>query len=166
MASGRLRGVTLTLLVALLTAVGHVAAGGELPDLSLLVILLPLLAGAFVALAERARSFPATVAVLAAGQLVLHLTLAALHPMAADGSRPMLLLHVLVTLVTAVAVRYADAAVLAVAAALRRVVLRRLPPPPADRPLPTRPVPPLDLPARRARLLTVADVRRGPPVWV
>ena len=103
---------------------------------------------------------------LATGQLVLHLTLAALHPMAADGSRPMLLLHVLVTLVTAVAVRYADAAVLAVAAVLRRVVPRRLTPPAADRPLPTRPIPPLDLPARRARLLTVADVRRGPPVWV
>ena len=77
----------------------------------------------------------------------------------------MLVVHVLVTLVTAVAVRYADAAVLAVAAVLRRVVPRRLTPPPADRPLPTRPVPPLDLPARRARLLTVADVRRGPPVW-
>ncbi len=165
MQSGRLRGVTLTLLVALLTSTGHVAAGGELPDLSLLVILLPLLAGAFVALAERTRSFPATVAVLATGQLVLHATLAALHPMAADGSRRMLVLHVLVTLVTAVAVRYADAAVLAMVAVLRRVIPRRLPPPPADRPLPTRPVPPLDLPARRARLLSVADVRRGPPVW-
>ncbi len=165
MASGRLRGVTLTLLVALLTSTGHVAAGGELPDLSLLVVLLPLLAGAFVALAERTRSFPATVAVLATGQLVLHTVLAALHPMAADGGRRMLVLHLVVTLVTAVAVRFADAAVLAVAAVLRRVVPRRLTPPPADRPLPTRPVPPLDLPARRARLLTVADVRRGPPVW-
>jgi hypothetical protein len=118
-----------------------------------------------VALAERTRSFPATVGVLATGQLVIHAALSALHPMAADGSRSMLVLHVLVTLVTAVAVRYADAAVLAVAAALRRVVPRRLTPPPADRPLPTRPVPPLDLPARRARLLTVAVLRRGPPVW-
>jgi hypothetical protein len=163
--TGRLRGVTLTLLVALLTAIGHVAAGGGLPDLSLLVVLLPLLGGAFVALAERTRSFPATLGVLAAGQLVIHAALAALHPMAADGTRAMLVLHVLVTLVTAVAVRYADAAVLAVAATLRRVVPRRLTPPPADRPLPTRPVPPLDLPARRARLLTVAVLRRGPPVW-
>jgi hypothetical protein len=163
--SGRLRGVTLTLLVALLTAIGHVAAGGGLPDLSLLVVLLPLLGGAFVALAERTRSFPATLGVLATGQLVIHAALATLHPMAADGSRPMLVLHVLITLVTAVAVRFADAAVLAVAAVLRRIVPRRLTPPPADRPLPTRPVPPLDLPARRARLLTVAVRRRGPPVW-
>ena len=159
MQTGRLRGVTLTLLVALLTAIGHVAAGGGLPDLSLLVVLLPLLGGAFVALAERTRSFPATLGVLATGQLVIHAALAALHPMAADGSRPMLVLHALITLVTAVAVRFADAAV------LRRVVPRRLTPPPADRPLPTRPVPPLDLPARRARLLTVAVRRRGPPVW-
>jgi len=165
MDSGRLRGVTLTLLVALLTATGHVAAGGELPDLSLLVVLLPLLAAAFVALAERTRSFSATVVVLASGQLVLHATLAALHPMAADTTRAMLVLHLVVTLVSAVAVRYADTAVLAVAAVLRRVVPRRLTPPPADRPLPTRPIPPLDLPARRARLRTVADVRRGPPVW-
>jgi hypothetical protein len=165
MDSGRLRGVTLTLLVALLTAIGHVAAGGGLPDLSLLVIVLPLLACAFVALAERTRSFPGTVAVLATGQLVLHATLSALHPMPADGARRMLVLHAVVTLVTAIAVRYADVAVLAVAAVLRRVVPRRLTPPPADRPLPTRPVPPLELPARRARLLTVADVRRGPPVW-
>ena len=164
MQTGRLRGVTLTLLVALLTAIGHVAAGGGLPDLSLLVVLLPLLGGAFVALAERTRSFAATLGVLATGQLVIHAALAALHPMAADGSRAMLVLHVLTTLVTAVAVRYADAAVLAVAAALRRVVPRKLTPPPADRPLPTRPVPPLDLPARRARLLTVAVLRRGPPV--
>jgi hypothetical protein len=71
---------------------------------------------------------------------------------------------VLITLGTAVAVRYADAAVLAVAAVLRRVLPRRLTPPPADRPLPTRPVAPLHLPARRARRLAVADVRRGPPV--
>ena len=143
MGRARLRGVTLTLLVALLTTIAHVGAGGSLPDLSLLVVVLPLLGG---------------------GQLVLHATLSALHPMAADGERPMLVVHVLITLVTAVAVRYADAAVLAVAAALRRVLPRRLTPPPADRPLPTRPVAPLHVPARRARRLAVAHVRRGPPV--
>ena len=166
MQTGRLRGVTLTLLVALLTAIGHVAAGGGLPDLSLLVVLLPLLGGAFVALAERTRSFPGTVGVLGGGP-----ARAARHarrrctrwPPTASGR--CWSLHVLITLVTAVAVRYADAAVLAVAAVLRRVVPRRLTPPPADRPLPTRPVAPLHLPARRARRLTVADVRRGPPVW-
>ena len=165
MEGARLRGVTLTLLAALLTSIGHAAAGGGLPDASLLVILVPLLGGAFVALAERTRSLPATAVVLGAGQLVLHTTFAALHPMPADEGWSMLGGHVLVTLVTAVAVRHADAAVLAVAAVLRRVVPRRLTPPPADRPLPMRPVPPLDLPAHRARLLTVADVRRGPPVW-
>ncbi len=162
---GRLRGVTLALLVALLTATGHAAAGGGLPDVSLLVILLPLLTGASVALAERARGLPATVVVLAAGQLVLHTALAALHPTTADVGWSMLGVHALITLVAAVALRHADAAVLAVAAVLRRVVPRRLTPAPADRPLPARPVPAPDLPARLARLRTVADVRRGPPVW-
>src|SRR6185295_11414746 len=77
MGRARLRGVTLTLLVALLTTIGHAGAGGSLPDLSLLVVLLPLLGGAFVALAERTRGFAGTVAVLGGGQLVLHATLSA-----------------------------------------------------------------------------------------
>ena len=176
MEGGRLRGVALALLVALLTSTGHAAAGGGLPDVSLLVILVPLLSAAFIAVAERTRGPVATVAVLAVGQLVMHATLATLHPSTPHPSAPhpavadygwsMLVLHALITLIAAVAVRHADAAVLAVAAVLRRVVPRRLVPPPADRPLATRPVPTPDLPARLARLITVADVRRGPPVWV
>lgn len=165
MEGARLRGVTLTLLVALLTSIGHAAAGGGLPDVSLLIVLMPLLASALVALAERTRSLVATIAVLGAGQLLMHTALVALHPMPAGEGWSMLGAHALVTLTTAVAVRNADVAMHAVAAVLRRVVPRRLTPPPADRPLPTRAVPALDLPARRARLLTVADVRRGPPVW-
>lgn len=160
----RLRGVALSLLSALLTSVGHAVAGGGLPDPSLMVVVVPLLGGAFVAIAERTRGPLATVLVLGAGQLVLHTCLAALHPMP-TGGLSMLGAHVLITLVTAVAVRHADVAVAAVAAVLRRVVPRRSAPPVADRPLPTRPVPAPDLPARRARLLRVADVRRGPPVW-
>ena len=39
MSPARLRGVTLTLLVALLTTIGHAGAGGSLPDLSLLCLL-------------------------------------------------------------------------------------------------------------------------------
>lgn len=160
----RLRGVALSLLSALLTVVGHAMAGGGLPDVSVMVVLLPLLCGAFTAVAERTRGLPATVVVLGAGQLVLHVCLAALHPMPTGGVS-MLGAHVLVTLLTAAALRHADAAVLTVVAVLRRVAPRRLSPPVADRPLPTRPVPSPDLPARLARLLTVADSRRGPPVW-
>lgn len=165
MVSVQLRGVALAALSALLTTIGHAAAGGGLPDVSVLVVVVPLLAAAFVALAERTHGPLATLLVLGAGQLVLHLTLAALHPMPAGNGIAMLGCHAVITLITAVAIRYADAAVLAVAAALRRVVPRRLTPPCADRPLPTCAVPAPDLPARRARMLTVADVRRGPPVW-
>ncbi len=165
MVSSRPRGVALAALSALLTTIGHAAAGGGLPDVSVLIVVVPLLAGAFVALAERTRGPLATVVVLATGQLVLHTTLAALHPMPAAYGASMLGVHALITLVTAVALRHADAAVAAIAAVLRRVLPRRVAPPAADRPLPTRPVPAPDLPARRARLLTVADVRRGPPVW-
>jgi hypothetical protein len=165
MVSSRLRGVALAALSALLTTIGHAAAGGGLPDVSVLIVVGPLLAGAFVALAERTRGPLATVATLGGGQLVLHMTLAALHPMPASDGTSMLGVHVLITLVTAVALRYADTAAAAVAAVLRRVRSRRVPSPAADRPLPTRPVPAPDLPARRARMLTVAVVRRGPPVW-
>ena len=97
----------------------------------------------------------ATVVVLGAGQLVLHMTLAALHPMPAADGTSMLGVHVLITLVTAVALRYADTAAAAVAAALRRVRSRRTPPPAADRPLATRPVP-APRPARASR----ADAHR------
>ncbi|HEY0815329.1 MAG TPA: hypothetical protein VGE11_18825 [Pseudonocardia sp.] len=165
MVSSRPRGVALAALSALLTTIGHAAAGGGLPDVSVLVVVVPLLAGAFVALAERTRGPVATVAVLGAGQLVLHTTLAALHTMPAVNDVAMLGVHVLITLITAVAIRHADVAVAAVAAVLRRVLPRRITPPAADRPLATRPVPAPDLSARRARRLTVADVRRGPPVW-
>ena len=166
MVSSQLRGVALAALSALLTTIGHAAAGGGLPDVSVLVVVVPLLTAAFVAVAERTEGLPATLVVLGTGQLVLHLTLAALHPMPAADGMLMLACHAVITLVTAVAIRYADAAVLAIAAVLRRVVPRRLTPPRADRPLPTRAVPAPDLPARRARMLTVADVRRGPPVSV
>ena len=165
MVSSRPRGVALAALSALLTTIGHAAAGGGLPDVSVLIVVVPLLAGAFVALADRTRGPVATAVVLAAGQLVLHTTLTVLHPMPAGHGTSMLGVHVLITLITAVAIRHADAAVLAIAAVLRRVLPRRVAPPAADRPLPTRAVPALDLPARRARMLTVADVRRGPPVW-
>jgi hypothetical protein len=150
---------------ALLTAVGHLAGGGTLPDLSLLVVLLPLLAAVFVSLAERARSLQGMLAVLAGGQLALHETMVLLHPMDAPAGPFMLGTHAAVTLLTGIALRHADAAVAAVVAAVRRAVPRRPAPQPADRPLATRPVPAPDLPARLARVAAVAVTRRGPPVW-
>lgn len=163
-AAGRhVRAVGLAALSGLLTAVGHVAAGGTLPDLAVLLALIPLLAGVFVSLAERSRSTAGTVAALATGQLALHQLMTVLHPAHGDAAT-MLGLHAAITLVTAGALHHADRTVVALMVALRRVLPRRLIPPPADRPLPTRAVPGSDRPARHARLLSVAHARRGPPV--
>jgi hypothetical protein len=172
----RIRGIALAAFSGLLTAVGHLAGGGALGDLGLLVVLLPLLAGLFVSLAERSRGPLGMVAVLGAGQLALHYLMVLLHP-AQDvagpsvGSGPgmlggpwMLLMHAAVTLISAVGLRHADAAVVAMARALRRIRPRRVAPLPADRPLPTLAVPGPGLPARLARVLLSAHARRGPPV--
>jgi hypothetical protein len=156
-------------LSALLAAVGHAAAGGAVPDLAVLVLLLPLLAWAFTGVASRCRGLAGTVAVLAAGQLVLHNGIELLHPThaplptAAPGTQ-MLAMHAVATLVTALAVRHADRGAAALAAALRRVLPRRLVPPPADRPLPVLAVSGPEVPARLARAFAVAHARRGPPV--
>lgn len=166
---GLLRGGALATLSALLTAVGHVAGGGALPDLTLLAVLLPLLAAVFVSLAQCCRGLAGTVVMLAAGQVVLHHLMVLLHPPhvaepGALGGPAMLGMHAAITVVMAAALRHADRATAAMVAALRRVLPRRLAPPPVDPPLPTRPVPDLDVPARLARVLTVAHARRGPPV--
>lgn len=174
-----LRAAVAALLIALLTAVGHVAGGGSLPDLAVLVVLLPLLAGVLVTLARVQRGPLGTVATLGAGQLALHQLLVLLQPDGAGHAAghggghgvgralepaAMPLMHLVVTLVTAAGLLYAERGVLALRAALRRVVPRRLATPAVERPLSARPVPGPELPARLARALSVAHARRGPPV--
>jgi hypothetical protein len=165
------RGAVLACLSALLTGVGHVAGGGTVGDLGLLVVLLPLLAVVFVSLAERSRTPLGTVASLGAGQAALHCLMVLLHAPADAGPSllggpSMLVMHAIVTLVSAVGLRHADHASAALAAALRRVVPRRLAPFPVERPLVTFAVPGPELSARIARVLAVAHARRGPPVGV
>ena len=168
--TGVVRGGALAGLSTLLTAVGHGAGGGTLPDLTVLVVLFPLLAALCTSVAKRCRRLAPTVAVLGAGQLALHQFLELLHPThAAAGpalapGAQMIAMHAVATLVTAVALRHADRAVAGLVAALRRVLPRRLDPPPADRPLPVLVVPGPAVPARLARAFAVAHSRRGPPV--
>ncbi|MBN9096573.1 MULTISPECIES: hypothetical protein [unclassified Pseudonocardia] len=169
--TGGARGAVLACLSALLTGVGHVAGGGTVGDLGLLVVLLPLVAVVFVSLAERSRTPLGTVVVLAAGQVALHYLMVLLHSSADAGPAllggpSMLAMHAIVTLLSAVGLRHADHAVAAVAAAFRRVVPRRLAPPPVERPPTTFAVPGPELPARLASaFLGAATRRRGPPVW-
>jgi hypothetical protein len=110
------------------------------------------------------------IAVLGAGQFVLHHLMELLHP-AHHSSAPllqsggsMLAMHAAVTVATAIALSHADRAVAALRRALGRVLPRRLPPPPADRPLRVFAVPGPAVPARLARAFAVCHVRRGPPV--
>jgi hypothetical protein len=182
---GVLRGVVLATLTALLTVAGHAAGGGALPDLAVLAVLLPLLAGALTAVADRSRSAVGALAVLGGGQLALHQLIEALSPagdpahgahgvhlVAASGTAAvaappgfvMFGAHAVATLVIAAALRFADRAVAAVRAALRRVVPRRLTPLSADRPLPTLATAGPAISLGLARTLAVAHVRRGPPV--
>jgi hypothetical protein len=165
---GHLRGAVLAGLAALLTAVGHTAGGGAVPDLGVLVVLLPLLAGLFTSVAGRCQSLAGTIAVLGVSQVALHYLMELLHPAheatAALRGWQMLAAHAAATILIAAALRYADRAVAGLVAALRRVVRRRLTLPPADRPLPVLAVPDLAVPLRLAMALAAAHIRRGPPV--
>lgn len=157
------RGLVTAGLCSLLIAVGHVLAGGAVPDLALLVVLFPLLVG--VVGVARGRSMLATLLTLAGGQLALHLLLALLHPHAAGPDTPtMVALHAGATVVVAVLLHHADGAVAAVGSALRRrLVLSQPGAPPADAPLPSLRVTTNGPPPRRHALATV-PARRGPPV--
>ena len=75
-----LRGAVLAALTAVLTVAGHLAGGGTAPDLSVLVVLLPLAAGGFATVAERSRSGWGALLVLGVGQLVLHRLIEMLAP--------------------------------------------------------------------------------------
>lgn len=161
------RGCALAALCAVLTAAGHVAGGGTVGDLTLLVVLLPLLAAGFTSAAGTCRSLAGTTAVLGAGQVVLHQTMVLLHPPhvgAAVSGRNMLVMHAAVTVVTALALRHADLAVSALLAGLQRVFPRRLTPPPVVevRRACGRPVPPSF--RLHAAVLAASVLRRGPPV--
>ena len=161
-----LRGLVTAGLSTLLIAVGHVVGGGAVPDLGVLLVLFPLLTGAVVGLAHRCRSTSATLALLAGGQYALHVLLGLLHPHAdVAGRNPltMFALHAVATVVVAALLRYADRAVAAVAAALRRALPRRPFVPPADAPLPQwRPAG--ATPRLRPAQVYALPTRRGPPV--
>jgi hypothetical protein len=111
-----------------------------------------------------------TVGVLAAGQAALHFLLVVLT--AHDhhvGSEPvsgtaMVAAHAVVTLLVAVSVCHADAAITALVGALLRVLPHRLRPAPVDVPLPACPVPDVGVSLRAAARLIAAHARRGPPI--
>ncbi|SDF54613.1 hypothetical protein [Pseudonocardia oroxyli] len=121
------RGLALVSLTALLSALGHLAGGGTLPDLGLLLVLLPLLALVVTSLAERIRGRFAVLGTLGAGQLVLHELLVLFghdHAGPVDAPR-MLAMHAVATVLSGLLLAHVDALLAAVGHALRRVVPRR-----------------------------------------
>ncbi|GAA4544718.1 hypothetical protein [Pseudonocardia xishanensis] len=160
-----LRAAVLACLATLLTALGHLAGGGTLPDLALLVVLFPLLAVVVTALAERVRGRLGVLAVLGGGQLVLHELLVLLghdHGGSVGGPR-MLLMHAAATLCAGLLLQHVDRLLAALGRALARVVPRRIPPPRVEMPLPVRAVPATGV---RRRAAVGTPRRRGPPVPV
>jgi hypothetical protein len=165
-----MRGAVLASLGTFLAALGHLAGGGTLPDLGMLVVLGPLLALATVGLAERTRGPAGLLLVLGGGQFALHELLVVLghgHPEAAGPSGPsMLVMHAVATLVTAALLRDVDVALGLLVAGLRRALPRRLAPPAVDVLPLTLPVPAAGVVGHTARAVTSALLRRGPPVRI
>lgn len=161
-----LRGAVLASLSTLLTALGHLVGGGTLPDLGLLVVLLPLLALAVTSTAERVRGPVGTLLLLGGGQFVLHELLEFLgHDHAGIASGPSMLAgHAVATVLSGLLLRDADQLLSALARALRRVLPRRSAPLPADAPLRTLAVPAAGVAGHVRRAAVGAVLRRGPPV--
>jgi hypothetical protein len=149
----------LAALVTLLTATGHVVGGGSLVGLSPLAVLVPLLATVLVAVAERCRGVVPMLVALGAGQLGLHYLLVVLtaHEHRVPSTFP-------ATLVTAVVMAYADAAVTGLVTALRRLRPRRPRVAAVDVAPPARPVPDAAVPLVASLVLVAAHTRRGPPI--
>jgi len=169
---GATRGVLLAVSAAVLSVTAHRVADGGLPDPAMTVLLTALFGWTATALARKARGTVATITLLGAAQLVMHLlltTLAENHDMAAmrgSGTGPaMIFAHAVATLLTALLLARADATLLAVLAVLRAILPRLL------TPLPVPAAAPALVPARTAAPGHLVGVdlrrirgRRGPPV--
>jgi hypothetical protein len=165
------RGSLLAVTSATLSVTAHVLADGELSDPALTVLLTGLIGWIATALAGKARGPVATLALLGAGQVVMHLVLVTLagHDMygmpGRAGGLTMLAAHAIATLLTALLLAKADAMLLAVLSAVRAILPWLLPA------LPVPAAAPVAMPARTdvPPHLVGVDLRRihgrrGPPV--
>ncbi|WP_410587623.1 hypothetical protein [Amycolatopsis sp. lyj-23] len=153
-----------------LSVTAHRLADGGLPDPAMTVLLAGLSGWTATALARKARGPLATITLLGAAQLVMHLlltTLADHHDMAAAPGTTgfgMTAAHAIATLVTALLLARADTMLLTVLAVLRAILPRLL------TPLPVPSAAPAPLPARVGGPDHLVGVdlrrirgRRGPP---
>jgi hypothetical protein len=167
---GATRGVLLAVSAAALSVTAHRLADGGLPDPAMTVLLAGLFGWTATALARKARGTIATITLLGAAQLVMHLlltTLAGHHDMyAMPGSTglSMVTAHAVATVLTALLLARADAMLLTVLAVLRAILPRLLTPlpvPAAPASIPVR----VDAPGHLVGVdLRRIRGRRGPPV--
>ncbi|GAA2990171.1 hypothetical protein GCM10010483_38370 [Actinokineospora diospyrosa] len=165
-----LRGALLGGSSAALAISAHGMAGGGIPDTAVTLALTALVGWAGTALADRRGGLVATLALLGVSQLCLHVLLTDIavphdghqHTPAVSGGL-MLVTHVAATVINAVLLTVAGAALNAIASAvtgLVRVLTTSLPP--------TTPQPALTVTTTANHLLTVllrvVCGRRGPPV--
>jgi hypothetical protein len=166
------RGALLAGSSAALAVSAHVLADGGLPDAPLTVLLTVLIGWTATALAAKTTGILGTVAVLGAGQLLMHLVLSTLmvHSAPRGGEAmpgsAMAATHTGATIVTALLVVRAEAMLRAAASAMRLLlpkIFRALSVPAAAV------QPTLVLPAGAGRLLDVLfrglHGRRGPPLY-
>jgi hypothetical protein len=167
---GATRGISLAVCATALSVTAHRIADGGLPDPAMTVLLAGLFGWTTTALARKARGTIATITLLGAAQLVMHLlltTLAGHHDMyAMPGSTGlgMVTAHAVATVLTALLLAHADAMLLAVLAVLRAILPRLLTPlpvPAAPASVPVR----VDAPGHLVGVdLRRIRGRRGPPV--
>lgn len=153
---------------AALGMVAHGTAGGGVPDTSVAVVLMVLVAWAGSSFAWTRHGLPSMLAVLGASQLGMHalMALMAHEPLTTGDPTLMLLGHALATVATAGLLLRADAALhlLETAITYLRGLLRVAHLAGVPRPAPARPVP-----VDHVRTLLSVDLRRahgrrGPPV--
>jgi len=167
---GATRGVSLAVTAGALTVTAHQLADGGLPDPAMTVLLSGLFGWTATALARKARGPLATIGLLGAAQLVMHLLLTTLaghhdmYTMPGSESLGMVTAHAVATVFTALLLSRADETLLSLLAALRAILPRLL------GPLPVPVAPATLVPARTAAPSHLVGVdlrrirgRRGPP---
>jgi hypothetical protein len=167
---GATRGLLLAVSAGALSVTAHRLADGGLPDPAMTALLTGLFGWTAAALARKARGPVATIVLLGAAQLVMHLlltTLAGHHDMYTGPGRTglgMIAAHVVATVLTALLLAHADSMLLTVLAVLRTILPRLL------TPLPVPATAPALVPARTAGPGHLVGVdlrrirgRRGPP---
>ncbi len=167
---GATRGVLLAVSAGALSVTAHRLADGGLPDPAMTILLTGLFGWTAAALTRKARGPVATIALLGAAQLVMHLLLTTLaghyagHAMPGTTGLGMTAAHAIATVLTALLLARADTMLLTVLAVLRAILPRLLTPLPvpatAPAPVPARVTGPdhlVGVDLRRIR------GRRGPP---